>query len=104
ARAALAGLAVPAHGEIGGLRRLDAMDHVEHDHAGLGLDPVVLEIAPAGIAAEHLHREGRHYLRSWNSALRSDGISGSGSRLTWSLPLLRRSTTLTLPHVSSVYG
>ena len=33
ARAALAGLAVPAHGEVAGLRGLDAVDRVEHDLA-----------------------------------------------------------------------
>ena len=36
ARAALSRLAVPPHGEVGGLGRLDAMDDVEHDLAFLG--------------------------------------------------------------------
>src|SRR5467141_4977346 len=104
ARAALAGLAVPAHREVGGLRGLDAVDDVEDHHPGVGLDPVRLEVAAAGVSAEHVHGERRHHLRSWNSALSSGGISGSGSRLTWRRPSLSRNTTLTLPQVSSVYG
>src|SRR5438552_14954061 len=104
ARAALAGLAVPAHREVAGLRRLDAVDDVEHHHARARLDLVFLEVAPTGVAPEHAHRDGRHHLRSWNSALSSAGISGSGSRLTWTRPSLSRKTTLTLPQVSSVYG
>src|SRR2546422_308810 len=104
ARAALAGLAVPAHGEVRGLRGLDAMDDVEHHHPRVGVDAVGREIAAAPVAAEHLHDEGRHYLRSWNSDFRLRGISGSGSRLTCTRPPTRRSTTLTLPQVSSVYG
>src|SRR2546427_4564164 len=104
ARAALAGLAVPAHREVGGLRGLDAADAVEHHHPRIRLDAVLLEVPATGVSAEHVHGEGRHHLRSWNSALRSGGISGSGSRLTWMRPSLSRTTTLTLPQVSSVYG
>src|SRR5437867_2640017 len=104
ARAALARLAVPAHGEIGGLGRLDAMNDVEHDHAGIDGDTVLRELTRPAVAAEDLHPVGRHSLRSWNSALSSAGISGNGSRLTCTRPSLSRSTTFTLPHVSSVYG
>src|SRR5205809_863503 len=104
ARAALARLAVPAHREVGGLRGLDAVDEVEHHHPRIRLDAVLLEVPAAGVSAEHVHGDGRHHLRSWNSALRSGGISGSGSRLTWMRPSLSRTTTLTLPQVSSVYG
>src|SRR3989454_8188637 len=104
ARAALAGLAVPAHREVGGLRGLDAVDEIEHHHPRVGLDPVRLEVAAAGVPAEHVHGERRHHLRSWNSALSSAGISGSGSRLTWTRPSFSLNTTLTLPQVSSVYG
>src|SRR5882762_4287905 len=64
ARAALAGLAVPAHREVGGLRGLDAVDDVEHHHARARLDLVFLEVAPAGVAPEHVHRDGRHHVRS----------------------------------------
>src|SRR5437867_7451388 len=104
ARAALARLAVPAHREVGGLRGLDAVDEVEHHHPRIRLDAVLLEVPAAGVSAEHVHGEGRHHLRSWNSPLRSGGISGSGSRLTCTRPASSRSTTLTLPQVSSVYG
>ena len=41
------GLAVPAHGEVAGLRRLDAVEHVEDDLALLGGDVVVAELAAA---------------------------------------------------------
>src|SRR5262249_11013424 len=51
ARAALAGLAVPAAGEVAGLRRLDLVDTVEHDHAFAVLDGVVLELAAVFLAA-----------------------------------------------------
>ena len=47
ARPALAGLAVPADGEIGGLLGLDAVDDVEYDLTLLHLDVVVLEFAGA---------------------------------------------------------
>src|SRR6516165_5305749 len=105
ARAALAGLAVPAARQIVGLGRLDLVDHVQHDHAFLGLDRVMLEAAARGIPAEHPHRELRHrYFLSWKSALSSAGISGKASRLRASAPCLWRMTTLILPHESSVYG
>src|SRR5207249_6166342 len=78
ARAALARLAVPAHGEIGGLGRLDTMNDVEHDHAGIDGDTVLRELARSAVAAEDLHPVGRHYLRPWSSALRSGVISGDG--------------------------
>src|SRR5205823_5254884 len=54
ARAALAGLAVPAQREIVGLRRLDAMQDVEHDHAGLDLDFEALEVTARGVATPDL--------------------------------------------------
>ena len=47
ARAALAGLAVPAHREIVGLLGLDLMNGVEHHHAFGDLGGVVLELAAA---------------------------------------------------------
>ena len=47
ARAAATRLAVPAHREIGLLLRLDLVDGVEDDHAGVGLDLVLLELAAA---------------------------------------------------------
>src|SRR5437773_7576949 len=57
ARSAFAGLAVPPAREIVGLSRLDLVDHVQHDHAFLGLDLVVLEAPARRITAEHPHRE-----------------------------------------------
>src|SRR5215467_5650661 len=81
------------------------MDHVQHDHAFLGLDLVVLEAAAGGVAAEHAHRELRHrYFLSWKSARSSAGISGKGSRASARAPCRWRMTTLILPHESSVYG
>src|SRR5881396_3019727 len=98
ARAAFARLAVPADGEVRRLGRLDAVDHVQHHHPFLGLHAIVPELAARRVAAENAHREGRHHFRSWKSALSSPGISGRGSRESWSVPFFRRSTTLTLPH------
>src|SRR5262249_37493620 len=102
ARAALPGLAVPPAREVVGLRRLDPVDDVQHDHALVALDAILLEVAAAGIAAEHPHREGRHYFRSRKISRSSGGISGSGSRARMSCPSCRRSTTLYCPQVSSV--
>ena len=45
ARAALAGLAVPAHREVAGLGRLQPVDRVEDDLALLDRDGVVAELA-----------------------------------------------------------
>ena len=45
AGAALARLAVPAASEVAGLRRLDAVDRVEHDHPGDDLGGVVAKCA-----------------------------------------------------------
>src|SRR6266850_92851 len=104
ARPALAGLAVPPAGEVVGLGRLDPVDDVEDDHALLGLDAIVLEVAATGVTAEHAHRDGRHHFLSWKSVFSSAGISSSGSRLSASAPCLWRMTTLILPHASSVYG
>ena len=47
ARAALAGLAVPAHREVRGLGRLEPVDDVEDDLALVDLDGVVLQGAAA---------------------------------------------------------
>ena len=60
ARAALAGLAVPAAGEIGRLLRLDRVHGVEHDHALADLGRVLLEAALAVLAAPELERERGH--------------------------------------------
>src|SRR5881628_2030076 len=98
ARPALARLAVPPHGEVRRLRRLEAVDHVQDHHPLLGLHAIVLELAPRRVAPEDAQREGRHHFLSWKSALSSAGISGRGSRESWSAPSRSRNTTLTLPH------
>src|SRR5690606_9641584 len=51
ARAALAGLAVPPDGEVGGLGRLQPVDDVEDDLALVHLDGVVDELPVAVVAA-----------------------------------------------------
>ena len=60
ARAALRGLAVPAHGEVRRLAALDLEHRVEHDHAGLGLDLVVDELAAGGVASPQAQRARAH--------------------------------------------
>ena len=47
AGAALAGLAIPAAGEVVGLRRLDLVDGVEHDHAFGDFRGVIHELPAA---------------------------------------------------------
>ena len=54
ARSALPCLAVPAHGHVVGLRRLDLMHHVQHHHAGFELGGVIDELAAAALAAPDL--------------------------------------------------
>src|SRR5262249_42736047 len=49
--AALAGLAVPPHGEVGGLGRLETVDHIQDYLAVVDLDLVVLELAAGVVAA-----------------------------------------------------
>ena len=56
ARAALAGLAVPAHGEVVGLLGLDLVHGVEHHHALGDLGLVVLELAACRVAAPDAKR------------------------------------------------
>src|SRR5690606_9374965 len=54
ARTALAGLAVPAHGEIGGLGGLVAVDDVEDDLPVVHLDREVLQAGAVHVPAPHL--------------------------------------------------
>src|SRR6266542_561212 len=57
ARAALRGLAVPAHREVGGAVALDPVDGIQHHHAGLDRDPI-LDLLPAAlVAAPHGKRD-----------------------------------------------
>src|ERR1051325_10770070 len=93
---ALAGLAIPAAGEVVGLPCLDFMDGIEHHHAFTYFHGVVFENAALRVTTPDFESGRRHFISSiicFNSA----GISGSGSRVTCiapSLPL--RSTMLTL--------
>src|SRR5262249_31493024 len=103
---ALAGLAVPAYGEISRLGRLDGVDHVQHHHALLAGHAVFLEGASRDVAPPYTHDDFRrgHHFRSLRSSFNSAGISGSGSWATPRTPSLLRITTLTLPNRSSANG
>jgi ferrous iron transport protein B len=62
------------------MRRLDGVDHVQHDLAFIHVDRVLPELPRfAGFAAEHAHRYVRHQWASSNRVASSAGISGSGS-------------------------
>src|SRR5690606_28156463 len=98
ARAALAGLAVPADGEVAGLGRLDAVDRIEDDLALLDLDGEVLQPAALGVAAPDLERLFVSHHFSSNSALRSSGICGSSWIASSALSPSLRMTMFFLPH------
>src|SRR5207237_9260782 len=104
AGAALAGLAVPAHGEVVGLLGLDAVDGVEDDHALRDFGRVVAEGAALAVAAPD--GEGRlHDFISSMICFSSAGISGIGRRSTRiEPPAPFRMTTLTLPNAGSCLG
>src|SRR5262249_16072847 len=117
ARAALAGLAVPAHGEVVGLVGLHPVHRVEHDHAlGDGRD-VVLELPARPVAAPDAQgnhaflggRRGRgrlhfaHYFISAITCFNSAGISRIGTSASSILPSADlRTTRFTLPHFSAL--
>ena len=105
-RAALAGFAVPSHGEIVGLRGLNLVDRVEHDHAvGYGRR-VVFKPPALAIAAPDSKRcsVGHHFIASI-TAFSSLGISGIGARPSSMLPsALLRITMFTLPNAGSLSG
>src|SRR5215213_373332 len=107
AGAALAGLAVPAHGQVAGLGRLDAVDGVQHHLAVLAGHGVVAQVPAAGVAAPQAQGDvvaGHELGFSSNSVCRSSGISSSGSRLTVTLPSRALTTILTLPSSGSGLG
>src|SRR5213078_1141556 len=54
ARAALAGLAVPAQREVVGVLGLDPVQHVEHDHPGIDVDVELGEVPALDVAAPDL--------------------------------------------------
>ncbi len=88
AGAALAGLAVPAHGQVAGLGRLDAVDGVQHDLAVLAGHGVVAQLAAVAVAAPQTEVDVIAVIQGFssNSAMRSSGRSSSGSRLTATSP------------------
>src|SRR5689334_16588535 len=108
ARAALAGLAVPTHGEVAGLGALHAVDRVQ-DHLALGdLDRVVLDLTAGLVAAPdpQLQGVGHQFFPSSGLAadskyfLSSSGITGSGfsARSTPVPAELRVTTRFLVPH------
>ncbi len=94
-RAALAGLAVPAARQIGGLRRLDGVDGVEHDHAFADLGGEVLELPLAPGPSPDAERRGGHgYLFSSMTCLSSSGSGGIGTCVTFIAPSAPFSSTM----------
>ena len=83
ARAALAGLAVPAAGQVGGVDGLDAVDDVEDDLALLGRQLVGLEIAAVASSPAPRRRDRctspRPSVRLLEQGLQLVGHRGSGS-------------------------
>src|SRR5215217_297004 len=107
AGAALAGLAVPAHGQVAGLGGLDAVDGVQHHLAVLAGHGVVAQLAAGLVAAPQPEVDvvaGHELDFSSNSTLRSSGRSSSGSRRTDTSPSSARTTILTLPRSGSGLG
>ena len=78
---AFARFAVPAHGKIARLFRLDLMNGVEHDHPLRYRSFVILESARSPIAAPDLKRSRCHYFISSIICFISSVIGGSGSRV-----------------------
>src|SRR2546426_183084 len=76
AGAAFAGLAVPADGQVVGEPRLDSVQDVEHDHAGVDVDAVLDERAARRRAAPDAEQALRHDsppgLRSWRRRWRRE--------------------------------
>src|SRR5438067_1198282 len=105
ARPALAGLAVPSHGEIVGLLGLNPVDGIEHHHSGRHFGGIVLKLSSAFFAAPYSERGCGHYFISWMICLSSTGISGMGSRrICISPPGPLRITILHEPNLSSLAG
>src|SRR5207248_4160994 len=103
ARAALARLAVPAHGQVGGLFGLDAVHRIQDHHALRHLGAVVAEGAGLPIATPD--GEGGLHLVSSTICFSSAGISGIGRRSTRISPEGPFfTTTLTLAKAGSGLG
>src|SRR2546423_229285 len=94
------------------------MHDVEHDHAGIGRDVVLLQLAPARVAAEDVQLDGslpaqRAHVATatfWlgfsspSTARSSDGGSGSGAVRSSIAPARSRVTTFFFPHSGSGFG
>ena len=107
ARTALAGLAVPAHRQVGRLLRLDAVDGIQHHHALFHRRLVILKLPAARIAApdaeQRLHWPSISSPRSLPSTLRASAgwrAAPPASRH----PAPRATTMLYLPHSGSLFG
>src|SRR5262245_309531 len=105
ARAALAGFAVPAHGEIAGLLGLHLMNGIENHHSFGNFGGIVLEAAGAILAPPDAKGRGGHQPISLMTALSSSGMSRSFSRTTCiSPPGPFRTTMLNLADSGSLFG
>src|SRR5207248_10622481 len=99
-----------AHRQIGRLRGLDAMNDIEDDHARIGRDTVIPDLAGARVATEDVEGDVAHQcapagtatapvgLSSPRSGWSSSGTLGSGSVHRSSPSPLRRVTTFFFPH------
>src|SRR5437867_1890136 len=122
ARTAFACLAVPAHRKVRSVLGLDAMYHVEYDHALVRRDLVRHEVAAGSVAApdpdlNHGHQSSPaatgvfapvaatpEGLSSPRSALSSAGTLGMGSVVITRRPSRFRVTTFLVPHSGSAFG
>src|SRR5262249_31970138 len=102
AGAALAGLAVPARGQVGRALGLDLVHGVEDDHAGADVGGVVLEAARAALAAPDAEGRARlvkgvgHFFCSSTAALSSAGMGATGAFSTRTAPSFSLTTMLKL--------
>src|SRR5574337_610458 len=104
ARAALTGLAVPSDRQVGRLRRLQAVDHIEQHHPLLGLNPVLRVTSGPRVAPEKPQRDDRHYPFSLIIRLSSSGISMIGLRAVMIVASRLHTTMFTEAKRGSVDG
>src|SRR5918994_4593996 len=105
ARSALAGLAVPAAGQVWRLGRLDAVDGVEDDHPLRHVGRVVHVAAVGARAAPDPERGLGHHFISSIICFRPAGIGGMGMWRTCIEPSGARPTcTLRVAHSGSIEG
>src|SRR5581483_2464802 len=106
---ALAGLAVPAHGQVGRLMALDIMQSVEDDHAGRDRHPIFHRVSALARSTKNpedrfCHGQAPAPFSSASNRCRSSGIAGTGSCrsvmvLPWRAIMLFR-----FPHAGSGPG